>query len=59
MGLGSVIFPVGLLMAGWAAERRVHWIVVDIVRRWNDWLNRFSYLVLSLRATHSLEQVLS
>ena len=31
MGLGSVILPVGLFIAGWAAERRVHWIVVDIV----------------------------
>ena len=36
MGLGSVILPVGLLMAGWGAERRLHWIVVDIVRSCND-----------------------
>jgi len=32
MGLGSVILPVGLFMAGWAAEWKVHWIVVDVVR---------------------------
>ena len=30
---GMVILPAGLLMAGWAAERRAHWIVVDIVGR--------------------------
>ena len=30
--LGSVLLPVGLLMLGWAVERKVHWIVVDIVR---------------------------
>ena len=39
MCLGSVILPVGLLTAGWAAEWRVHWIVVDIVR--NDCLFNF------------------
>ena len=39
MCLGSVIFPAGLLVSGWAAEWRVHWIVVDIVR--NDCLFSF------------------
>ncbi|KAI0055615.1 MFS polyamine transporter [Artomyces pyxidatus] len=27
---GSLIFPSGLLIAGWAAQKHVHWIVVDL-----------------------------
>ncbi|KAJ4353792.1 uncharacterized protein N0V89_005522 [Didymosphaeria variabile] len=27
---GTLLFPVGLLIYGWAAQQRVHWIVVDI-----------------------------
>ncbi|KAF5368187.1 hypothetical protein D9757_011303 [Collybiopsis confluens] len=26
----SIFFPVGMIMAGWAAQTHVHWIVVDI-----------------------------
>ncbi|KAF9068149.1 MFS polyamine transporter [Rhodocollybia butyracea] len=26
----SVLFPVGLLMTGWAAQKHIHWIVTDI-----------------------------
>jgi hypothetical protein len=28
---GSVILPLGLLLAGWSAEHRLHWIATDIV----------------------------
>ena len=31
MGLGSVVPPVGLFIAGWSAEARVQWIVVNIM----------------------------
>ncbi|KAJ7591012.1 MFS polyamine transporter [Mycena floridula] len=27
---GSILLPVGLLMSGWSAENKVHWIVTDI-----------------------------
>ncbi|KAF8877589.1 MFS polyamine transporter [Mucidula mucida] len=27
---GSVILPIGLLISGWAAEKQVHWVVVDV-----------------------------
>ncbi|KAK0451313.1 MFS polyamine transporter [Desarmillaria tabescens] len=27
---GSVIFPIGLLLTGWCAQKGVHWIVTDI-----------------------------
>ncbi|PCH33985.1 MFS polyamine transporter [Wolfiporia cocos MD-104 SS10] len=27
---GTLLLPIGLLMSGWAAEKHVHWIVVDI-----------------------------
>ncbi|KAF9026398.1 MFS polyamine transporter [Hymenopellis radicata] len=26
----SVLFPIGLLVSGWAAEKQLHWIVVDV-----------------------------
>lgn len=29
MALGAVVFPVGLLWQGWAAQREAHWAVVD------------------------------
>lgn len=29
---GTILLPVGLLLTGWAAENRLHWIVTDIVR---------------------------
>uniref|UniRef100_A0A8H8CER2 Major facilitator superfamily (MFS) profile domain-containing protein n=1 Tax=Psilocybe cubensis TaxID=181762 RepID=A0A8H8CER2_PSICU len=28
--LGSMLFPFGLLLSGWAAQHKLHWIVVDI-----------------------------
>jgi hypothetical protein len=28
---GSTVTPIGLLITGWAAQKHVHWIVVDIV----------------------------
>jgi len=28
---GTILIPIGLFMAGWAAEEHVHWIVTDIV----------------------------
>ena len=60
MGLGSMILPVGLLIAGWAVEWRVHWIVVDIVRWRNDWLKLLNFMLIwvHLRAMRSLQQVL-
>ncbi|KAI0050075.1 MFS general substrate transporter [Auriscalpium vulgare] len=27
---GTCVLPIGILMAGWAAQKHVHWIVVDI-----------------------------
>ncbi|KAF8066548.1 MFS polyamine transporter [Lyophyllum atratum] len=27
---GTILLPIGLVMAGWAAEKHVHWIVTDI-----------------------------
>lgn len=27
---GTIIIPIGLLLAGWSAQERVHWIVTDI-----------------------------
>lgn len=30
---GTIALPIGLLIAGWAAEKHVHWIVTDIVCR--------------------------
>lgn len=31
MFLGSLMLPIGLLLSGWAAQERVHWVVTDIV----------------------------
>ena len=28
---GSIVTPIGFLITGWAAQKHVHWIVVDIV----------------------------
>lgn len=28
---GALVLPIGLLLSGWAAEKRLHWIVTDIV----------------------------
>lgn len=28
----SIILPVGLILAGWAAQHHLHWVVTDIVR---------------------------
>ena len=30
---GSILLPVGLLLTGWSAEHRLHWIAADIVSR--------------------------
>ncbi|KAJ3874152.1 hypothetical protein F5051DRAFT_443597 [Lentinula edodes] len=30
MILGNFCLPVGLLISGWAAEERVHWVVTDL-----------------------------
>ncbi|KIK63474.1 hypothetical protein GYMLUDRAFT_41145 [Collybiopsis luxurians FD-317 M1] len=30
MFLGSLMLPIGLLLSGWAAQERVHWVVTDI-----------------------------
>ncbi|TDL13513.1 MFS polyamine transporter [Rickenella mellea] len=30
MVLGSVLFPLGLFIAGWCAEQHIHWIVTDL-----------------------------
>jgi len=30
---GSILLPLGILLAGWSAEHRLHWIATDIVSR--------------------------
>jgi hypothetical protein len=30
---GSIFLPLGVLLAGWSAEHRLHWIATDIVSR--------------------------
>lgn len=28
---GTILLPIGLLVAGWAAQQRVSWVVTDVV----------------------------
>jgi hypothetical protein len=49
---GSIIFPFGLLLAGWATQRHFHWIVVDIVRFFD--MDHSNTLTISFLLGHSV-----